>query len=969
MCHIESGDRGMQMQLGGLCSSRFVVGFATLLLAVLTVLALAPSRAHAQFDIAAFDQQITADQSGDAFSQAGGHPYEITTDIELKSHPAGEGVTLPDEDPKDIITELPPGLVGNPTVVAQCTSSQLAGANEIIDTGFHTPECPIASQVGTVAVKLVYGTDAVMREPVYNLVPPSDEPASFGFVVLGVPITLYGTVRNGRDHGIDVISSNIPNTLPLRGIEFTFWGIPADPSHDSQRCSETNGLSTSPPYVCEGVPGTTQGPQADPEPPRAFLTLPGSCPPAGAGLRTVLQADSWEQPGVFVAQELFSHRPPGFPLAPSEWGAQLGTAGCEILPFAPSISIQPTNQQADTPSGLDIDIAVPQDGLLNATGIATANVEKAVVTLPPGEAVSPSAADGLGGCSLAQIGLHADVPATCPDSSKLGTLEIFTPLLAEPMIGSIFLGKQGENPFNSLIALYLVAEQHGVIIKLAGHVDLDPVTGRITTTFDNNPQLAFDRLRLHFKPGPRSPLVNPHLCGSYNTTAEFTPWSGTAPVTVQAPFEITSGPQGSPCPGLPQKFAPAFAAGTINNQAGAYSPMTMSLARADGEQQLGGLSMTLPPGLLGKIADVPLCPEPQASLGTCGAASQVGTFTVGAGAGANPFYVYTGKLFFTGSYKGGEYGLSITVPAVAGPFDLGTVVVRASITLDPVTTALTIKVDPLPTILQGIPLDLRAVNVSVDRPNFVVNPTNCNPLSLNATLEGGEGSTESTSSKFQVTNCGRLGFAPRFTVSTPSHTSRARGAGLKAKIVYPKTPQANIAKVKVSLPKQLPSRLTTLQKACPDSVFKTNPSNCPAGSRIGTAKAITPILPEPLRGPVYFVSHGGAAFPDLTIALQGYGVTFNLIGTTFISKAGITSTSFKQVPDVPIGSFELTLPQGPSSALAANGNLCASKLKMPTAFIAQDGAEIHQATPIAVTGCSKHKAKKAKKASRRSRRK
>jgi hypothetical protein len=295
--------------------------------------------------------------------------------------------------------------------------------------------------------------------------------------------------------------------------------------------------------------------------------------------------------------------------------------------------------------------------------------------------------------------------------------------------------------------------------------------------------------------------------------------------------------------------------------------------------------------------------------------------------------------------------LSIVVPAVAGPFDLGTVVVRGSIKLDPITTALTVSTDPLPTILDGIPLDLRAVNVSVANPGFIFNPTNCNPLALTGTLTGGAGGSESVANTFQVTNCGRLGFAPKFTVSTPGKTSRADGAGLTAKIVYPKGAQANIAKVKVNLPKQLPSRLTTLQKACPDSTFNQSPEACPAASKVGFAKAITPILPEPLTGPAYFVSHGGAAFPDLVLALKGYGVDFHLYGSTFISKAGITSTSFKQVPDVPISSFELTLPQGPGSALAANGNLCTSKLVMPTSFIAQDGAELHQNTLISVTGC------------------
>jgi hypothetical protein len=635
-----------------------------------------------------------------------------------------------------------------------------------------------------------------------------------------------------------------------------------------------------------------------------------------------------------------------------------------VIPFEPSISVQPTNHQADTPSGLNIEISLPQEGLLNPSGIATADVKKAVVALPVGESVSPSAADGLGACSLEQIALSANKPAGCPDSSKLGTVEIETPLQEQPLTGSIFLGKpecepcgEADDLAGRLLKLYIVAEGHGVIIKLAGHIELDPHTGRIVTTFDNNPQLPFSHLKLNFKAGPRSPLVNPPACGSYSTDAVFTPWSGNAPAEISNAFEITSGPEGKPCPGVPQAFAPSFAAGTTNNQAGAFSPFSVTFGRQDGEQQLGGITMKLPPGLLGRLSAISLCPEPQASQGACPASSEIGEMTVAAGAGANPFYVHNGKIFLTSAYKTGEFGLSIVVPAIAGPFNLGTVVVRSSISVDPVTTALTIATDPLPTILDGIPLDLRAVNVTVANPGFIFNPTNCNPLSLTGTLLGGSGGSENVSNGFQVTNCGRLGFAPKFTVSTPGKTSRSKGAGLTARIVYPGGPQANIAKVKVNLPKQLPSRLTTLQKACPDSVFDQNPEACPQASKIGYAKANTPILPEPLTGPAYFVSHGGAAFPDLILALKGYGINFHLVGTTFISKAGITSTSFKQVPDVPIASFELTLPQGPNSALAANGNLCTSKLIMPTSFIAQDAAEIHQNTRITPTGCPKNKAK------------
>jgi hypothetical protein len=929
-------------------------------LAAALCLVVAAPPARAEFGISAFDQQFTSDAAERPFTQAAGHPFAIQTEIDLNSHldPGFFNQPRPDADAKDILVDLPPGELGNPAGVAQCTMGQLSQS---------VPTCPTASQVGTVSLRTdVSGLGVPSNFALYNIVPPTTEPALFGFSVLGVPITLTGNVRNGGDFGVTVASTDIPIAIPLDGLTLTFWGVPADPRHDRQRCPylSVNPEAPSEPPSCTQTEGVF-APHPDPEQPTAFLTLPGSCTPPGVGAQTKLRADSWADPGVFVERELVSHLPPGYPLSPGEWGAQQGMSGCDLIPFKPSISVTPTNTQADTPTGLNIEISLPQEGLSNPEGIATADVKKAVVTLPAGESVSPSAADGLGGCTPAEIGLKTANPATCPDSSKLGTVEIDTPVLDTPLTGSIFLGAPECGPCSTvddlagrLVKLYLVVEGHGVVLKLAGRVELDPVTGRIVTTFDDNPQLPFDHLKLNFKAGPRSPLVNPHTCGSFETTAEFTPWSGNPPMLVSSAFEITSGPEGKPCPSSPEVFAPSFAAGTTNNQAGAFSPFSVTFGRADGEQQLGGVTMKLPPGLLGRLSAVSLCPEPQASVGACPVSSEIGVLTVSTGAGANPFYVHGGKVFLTVGYKGMPFGLSIAVPADAGPFDLGTVVVRASIALDPVTTAITVTTDPLPTILDGIPLDLRTVNVNVANPGFIFNPTNCNPLSLTATLTGGDGGSDAATNGFQVTNCGRLGFAPKFTVTTPGKTSRKQGAGLTAKIVYPKGAQANIAKVKVSLPKQLPSRLTTLQKACADSTFQQNPGNCPAASRIGFAKAITPVLPEPLTGPAYFVSHGGAAFPDLVVALKGYGVTFNLVGTTFISKAGITSTSFKQVPDVPIDSFELTLPQGPGSALAANGNLCTSRLVMPTAFIAQDGAEIHQSTPIAATGCPKHKAKR-----------
>ena len=573
----------------------------------------------------------------------------------------------------------------------------------------------------------------------------------------------------------------------------------------------------------------------------------------------------------------------------------------------------------------------------------------------------------MAGCSEEQFGLDNADEVACPEAAKVGSVEVTTPLLENPLRGAVYLAQQGNlpgngsNPFGSLLALYLTFKdpQSGVLVKLAGEVKPDPVTGQLVTTFLNNPQVPFDSLKLSFFGGPRAALVNPPLCGSYTTSTEMTPWSGGAPATPGWTFQIDSGPGGAPCTAT-QPFSPQLVSGTVSNQAGAFSPYSLTFFRSDGEQNLAGIQVSTPPGLLGSLTGVALCGEPQSQQGTCGPESLIGTVTVGVGAGSNPYYV-TGKAYLTGSYHGAPYGLSFVVPATAGPLNLGTVVVRAAVNVNPTTAALTVTSEPLPQILQGVPLDIRAVNVTMNREHFIFNPTNCNPLAVKATLTSALGASIPVATRFQATNCTSLAFTPKFTVTTSGKTSKADGASLDARITVPTGAQAHFAKVKVDLPKQLPSRLTTLQKACAAAVFEANPAACPAASVIGTVRASTPLLPVQLTGPVYFVSHGGEAFPSLVIVLQGYGVRVNLTASTFISRAGITSSTFNAIPDVPVTSFELYLPQGPYSALAANGNLCTSTLRMPTAFVAQDGTEIHQTTPIGVTGCAKPKPKVNKK--------
>jgi len=666
------------------------------------------------------------------------------------------------------------------------------------------------------------------------------------------------------------------------------------------------------------------------------------------------------------------------------------------------------------------------------------------VALPEGVAINPAGGDGLEACSEGLVGFGgfteyasepgSDIPSFtamlpgsfgstealqpginfCANASKIGTVTIHTPLLPDPLVGAVYLGAQEANPFGSLVAMYVVAEDpvSGTVVKLPGVVHLTP-SGQIVSTFENNPQLPFEDAELHFFGGERAPLASPSRCGAYTTQASYTPWSGNGVVDASSTFDVTSGPHGGPCPGASLPFSPSLTGGTTSIQAGGFSPFTMTISREDGEQTLQAISLHMPSGVSGLLAGVELCPEPQADQGTCGPNSQIGETTVGVGVGGDPFTVKGGKVFITGPYKGAPFGLSIVNPAKAGPFDLENtsanhpvcdcLVVRAKIEVDPITSQLTVTSDnegpyQIPTSLEGIPLQIKHVNVTINRPGFTFNPTNCNPTQIGGGLSSIEGGKAALAVPFQATNCAVLGFKPGFSVSTAGKTSRKNGASLHVKLTYPKAPfgsQANIKSVKVDLPKQLPSRLTTLQKACTAAQFDVNPAGCPAASKVGMAKAITPLVPVPLEGPAYFVSYGGAKFPELVVVLQGYGVTIDLHGETFINKEGVTSSTFKTVPDAPVGSFELTLPQGPDSALAANGNLCAltktvlakrkvtvrshghtktitrkirstvsASLIMPTAFVAQNGMTTKQNTQIEVTGCKKQKAK-AKRAAKR----
>ncbi len=582
--------------------------------------------------------------------------------------------------------------------------------------------------------------------------------------------------------------------------------------------------------------------------------------------------------------------------------------------------------------------------------INTADVKDAHVTLPEGLTLNPSAARGLQACTAAQIGIGQTAPVSCPPASRLGSVTIETDLPAGSLTGSVYLGSPtGQTITGPPYTIYLDAEStYGVSVRLKGSVDANPVTGRLEATFLENPELPFSDLILKLNGGPQAPLANPLVCGAAPVEALFTPYTGTPPSFSPPPFPFpTAG-----CP-APLPFSLQQSTQSSSAEAGAYTSYTLNLARADGQQYLSRVSTVLPPGLVGAIPSVALCGEPQAGEGTCSSASRIGTATVNVGAGTEP-YAFSGPVYLTGPYNGAPYGLSIPVPAVAGPFNLGSgacdcVVTRATIGVDPYS-ARVIATSALPTIVKGVPLRLRSISFTVDRQKFLFNPTNCGALATDTTLTSTFGTTQSLSTPFQATGCAALAFKPKLTARSNAKASRAKGVSLTVKVAYPRGPQANISSVLVALPKHLPSRLSTLSHACLAAVFNASPLACPAASRVGVVTVRTPVLPGKLTGPAIFVSHGGASFPDLDLVLSGDNVTVILVGNTNISK-GITTSNFAAVPDVPVSSFEVKLPTGPNSALAVFGNVCKQKLLMPTTITAQNGKVIRQNTKIAVSGC------------------
>lgn len=891
-----------------------IVSAIALATALLTLALAASARADLSFDSVGFD----LDENGTFSRQAGSHP-DFTTSFSFTIDPdavvGGVPSPGPDEMVHSVDVDLPPGLVGNPSGIATCDIRDFAspGAGQAL--------CPLASQVGMAEVETIgvsgIGTAIV---GVFNLNHGPNLPALFGFNYLGTVAMIEPRVRPG-DYGVSAGSVAIPQALMVQRVNLKFWGVPADPSHDKER---------------GGIPAPeSQEPISLTNVPRVpFFSAPTSCSTTPSAFS--IRGDSWQNLGAFDTRTTTTDSD-GTPFVFSD---------CEGLPFAPSVDVAPSTRVAGGPTGLSVELEVPQSEEPN--GRATSHVRDVTMTLPEGMSVSSSSAAGLGACSLTEIGLGSNAAPSCPPSSKIGKVRIETPLLAEELEGDVILAKQNDNPFNSLLAMYIAVKGPGFYLKLPGKVTPDLNTGQLTVSFANNPQLPFERLRLNLIDGPRAPLANPGSCGTYAVKTTLTPWSGTAPVELNTSITVD---QGCDTGG----FDPKLNAGTIDPTGGAFSPFVLQVTRNDGETNLAKLSATLPPGLLAKLKGVELCGDAQAATGNCPAASQVGQVVVGSGSGPLPVYVpEAGRAptaaYLAGPYKGAPYSMVVKVPAQAGPFDLGTVTVRNALNVDPTTAQVIAVSDPLPQILQGIPIAYRDVRVEVNRDQFTINPTSCKEMKVTSTLTSATGQTATPSSSFQAAACGELDFGPSLKLSFKGKMKRTGNPAVNAVLKAPPG-QANIAKTTVTLPKSQFIDNAHINNPCTRVQFNANA--CPAGSILGTATAYTPLLDKPLSGPVYFRSNGGEReLPDLVADLNGQ-IHVTLVG--FIdSKNGGVRTRFQNVPDAPVSKFVLKLKGGKKGLIENSRNLCSFVPKAKVQMTGQNGKPNNFAAKIG-TSCGKGK--------------
>ena len=923
---------------------------AGLALGATTVQASYPAQGN--FGINSFDVVFT-NKDGTIATQAGSHPFAMT--VTLGANVDAEEV--PEGRLRDILFEQIPGLVGDTAAYPRCSTLDFLEAKEGVNL------CPLDTAIG-VSANATSEPGLWTQNPVFNLTPPPGVLLRLGFRAGGVAnIVVDVALEQSNPYNAVAASRNVPQLVQVFGNKTQLWGVPSDPAHDELRGVCGMAQSELPPGEIEGYEFENDTGESCPVAPRPrpLLTLPTDCSKV---LVSRFEALSWE--GEFDSGSRLIHDAGGNPQP---------FTGCAALGFNPSIGAQPTSRAAQSPTGMDVSLQVEDEGLTSAKPGAHSQsaIRKAVFTLPEGMTANPSLAEGLEVCTQADLGqetLNSAPGQGCPKESKIGTVAVQSPLVEEPIAGSLFVAEPFENEFHSLIALYLVIKNAdlGVIVKQSVKVEPDPRTGQLVSTTEEIPQLPFSSFTLHFREGGRSPLVSPPLCGTYEAKAVLTPWSGTAPVTSTSAFEIASGPNEGPCPPGGAPFEPGFTAGSLNNAAGRHSPFVMRLTRRDGDQDLTRFDAVLPPGVVAKLAGVDLCPNIQIALATaksgkaelaspsCPANSKIGSVWAGAGVGSQLTYV-PGSVYLAGPFAGAPLSVVAVVPAVAGPFDVGTVVTRQALDIDPRTGEVSVdgaRSDPIPHILAGIPLVVRDIQVSVDRPDFTLNPTNCAPFATEAEIWGGGANPFSLAdnspvlrrARFQAGGCARLGFKPRLGLRLKGGTSR--GAHPRLRSIYrPRPGDANLRDLVLRLPRSAFLDQAHIRTICTRVQFAAK--NCPPASIYGNARAFTPLLSEPLEGPVYLRS-SSHNLPDFVAALHGI-VDVEAVARIDSKKGGIRAT-FTEIPDAPLSKVVVNM-QGAKKGLIVNStNLCGAKHRANTRLDAQSGKQ-RTIRPLVQADCAK----------------
>jgi hypothetical protein len=879
-------------------------------------------------------------------TQAGAHA-DFTTAISLSRK---EGVTY--ANTRDVVVRLPAGIFGNPEAFPKCTTHDFG----------HEPaesKCSLDSQIGSTEVEVGGLVTVTANEPIYNMpVPGGDIVARFGFYALVYPV--FVNVRLDPETQTLVASAEgLSAGARLLSAKTTFWGVPGAPVHDPLRWTPLEvEKGNGPPGGRPSSPSLRETP---------FMTNPTSCE---AGRQVTITARSYQLPD-----------------SPSTVTVPYPQiTGCDTLEFNPSASLKPTTTQATTGTGLDYEMSFPTQALQFANLTYGSELKRAEVVLPEGMTINPSEAEGLGVCSeedLARETYDSGPNVGCPETSKIGSVEAITPVIDRKATGSLYIAKPYENPFGSLVALYMVLKvpDRGVLVKLAGNVTPDPLTGRLTTVFDDVPQLPVAEFKLHFREGARAPLVTPPSCGPYSAISNLTPWARPASLlSLASPFQIESGPDHGPCPsgGLPP-FHPSLLAYPVNPVAGAYSSFFVGLGRTDSEQEITHFSVKLPPGVVGKLAGIPFCPDAAVATAkarsgphgggeelaapSCPAASQVGTLTAGAGVGTALTYV-PGKIYLAGPYNGSPLSILAITAAKAGPFDLGTVVVREALRINPETAEVSVDAtgsDPIPHIVKGIPVRLRDIRVFVDRPDFVINPTSCKPTSTASTVLGSgldfaseaDDNPLTVTSPFEVADCASLRFKPRLSLKLKGNTKRGGNPALRA-VLRPRAGDANAARISVALPHSEFLSQGHIRTVCTRVQFKAGAGNgaqCPAGSIYGHARAWTPLFSEPLEGPI-FLRSSEHPLPDLVLALHGL-VDIDAVGRIDSVKGGIRNT-FDFVPDAPVTKVVVSFQGGKKSLLENSTDICLGKYGATVKMRGHNGA-VHNFTAPLKAKCSEGK--------------